>query len=95
MKVGEILRSVADEIDQLNATEKMSIPVKVDNVDAAASTTMVSPLQQKHELLKQAGGVANNVDAFEEPDDSELDNIKKLAGIDLIDLIAQDENEAE
>jgi len=122
MKVGEILRNLADAIDTASATksaEEMMAQaqqageeanalaqqaaqeamaqvvdqapepeeVYVDNGDGTDTGTMVPPLQQKHELLKQAGDIPNNVDFFaqqgeeccDEPD--ELALIKSLAGI--------------
>jgi hypothetical protein len=41
--------------------------------------TFVPPLQQKHELLKKATGVENNVDKF--ADDDELATMQANAGI--------------
>ena len=121
MKVGEILRKVADRIDAVQAkqsaeeliqqSEKMAAQanslaqqaadqamsqtvdqapdpeeVEADNTDCTNTDSMVSPLQQKHELLKKATGVENNVDEFseEDPEDVEVDEIeimKKMAGI--------------
>ena len=53
----------------------------------AGEVTMVSPLQQEHELLKKSQGVNNNVSEFagdEQSDDdydSELASMKQAAGI--------------
>jgi len=119
MKVGEILRDLADAID--SATAKKSAEAKVlqaqtageeanamaqqvaddamaqavvlapepeavevDNTDNTSKETMIPPLQQKHELLKLAGGIDNNVDTFDQGCEDGIDElamIKNLAGI--------------
>ena len=124
MKVGEILRKVADQIDRADAKQSAEammqqaqqsidqansmaqdaaddamaqtidqapeqITVSVDNVDNTDIETMVPPLQQKHELLKKATGVENNVDDFACDDEDmeqagavdEIELMKKMAGI--------------
>jgi len=120
MKVGEILRQVADQIDakeaevsadklmrqshemaqQANAMAQNAAnqamdqsvdlapepeEVDVENIDCTDTETMVPPLQQKHELLKKATGVENNVDDFADECEcgevDELEMMKKMAGI--------------
>ena len=122
MKVGEILRNIADQIDAVDAKKSAELlmrqaeqaaeaanaiaqdaadeamsksidqapepeVVDVDNTDCTDTETMVPPLQQKHELLKKATGVENNVIDFADDDcdcDAEVDEIsiiKKMAGI--------------
>ena len=121
MKVGEILRNLADQIDAHHATKSAEAKVmqaqqagaeanavaqqtadaamaqavvlapepeavEVSNDDGTDTATMVSPLQQKHELLKLAGGIDNNVDTFDQGCDGEgvdddLADILKMAGI--------------
>ena len=111
MQISDILRKVADIVDQAEDVsadaEAMPAeqpgaeggaeikiaqlePVEVDGEDGTESETMVSPLQQEHELLKKSQGVDNNVDQFAEEegeveeDDSyndELAQMKKMAGI--------------
>lgn len=49
-------------------------PVEVDGTDGTEAETMVSPLQQEHELLKKSQGVDNHVDEFAE---DELDTAEK------------------
>lgn len=88
MKAAEILRKLADMIDQ-HSTEpdrpKNSMsqaelePVEVDNTDQTDTTTFVAPLQQKLELLKKSVGVDNIYDDEEGCD--ELEVIKNNAGI--------------
>jgi len=56
-----------------------------DNTDDTEIEVMVTPLQQKHELLKKATDTANDVDKFDDDmsdhRDNELDLLKKMAGI--------------
>jgi len=65
MRASEILRKLADVIDQHTGGEEQArpensvphaelAPVEVDHTDATEPTAMVPPLQQKLELLKQA-----------------------------------------
>jgi len=131
MQVSEILRQIADVVDQqettaakqvqaAEATKQVEIAAAVQdaqelqagqvaqmvnaasNAKQAATTTahniadpmsevptevsvgdtMVPPLQQKHELLKKATDVENNVDAFAtSTDNDELAMMRKMAGI--------------
>jgi len=116
MKVGEVLRGLADKIDakeaqqsaesliqqsnlmaqQANAMAQNTVQsamaktvilapeqeeVEVDNTDCTDVETMVPPLQQKHELLKKATGVENNVSEFAKEEDNEITIMKKMAGI--------------
>lgn len=97
MRVSEILRQLADLVDQTEdaavadagmdvsepgmdgaetGTGEITItqlePVEVDGDDKSEPATMVSPLQQEHELLKKSQDVENNVAEFAEDDlDSE------------------------
>jgi len=89
MKAAEILRKLADVIDQQSSgqegpTNSMPhaelAPVEVDHTDNTEVTTMVPPLQQKLELLKQAVGQQDN----EECPEDELAVIKQNAGIPVI-----------
>ena len=68
MKIGEILRQLADAIEADNA----------DGLTSSPGELMVSPLQQTHELLKKEAGVENNVDVFAADDPKEL---ARLAGV--------------
>lgn len=99
MQVSEILRKMADILDQAESSEVAAQapaepaaepvqepaqlePVTVNNTDGSDSETMVSPLQQKHELLKMATGVDNNVGEFADSEGvDELELIKQRAGI--------------
>ena len=89
MKIGEILRQLADYVDaqeeETGYPGDHQEPANPPDLDAQAGTgespdeTFVSPLQQKHELLKKATGVENNVDKF--ADDDELAAMQANAGI--------------
>lgn len=97
MKASEILRKLADMIDQhsdegsverpTNSVQHAELaPVEVDNTDHTTSSVMVPPLQAKLELLKKATGVESHYDdecgCGEEPD--ELDIIKQNAGLPTV-----------
>ncbi len=112
MKAAEILRKLADMIDThsdqtgeegrpTNSVQHAELaPVEVDNTDNTDSTTMVAPLQQKLDLLKQAvqgeqetcptcGASPCGCDGEEE---DELSFIKRAAGVPVavIDATAED-----
>jgi hypothetical protein len=93
MQVSDILRKLADVVDQ---AENISAdvqgetpaeqpegdvevnvahlePVEVSDEDDTETESMVSPLQQEHELLKKSQGVDNHVDEFAGDGDDELD----------------------
>ena len=104
MKAAEILRKLADVIDQhstegdrpTNSVPHAELePIEVDNTDHTETSVMVPPLQQKIELLKKATGVESHYDdeegcGCEEPD--ELEVIKQHAGIKPVVLqIASDD----
>jgi hypothetical protein len=99
MKAAEILRQLADLIDQ-NSEQSQAVPaadltpVEVDNTDNTETSVMIPPLQQKIELLKKATGVDNHYDQCgcdEEPD--ELAMIKRHAGINpvVVQVASDDE----
>jgi hypothetical protein len=80
MKVGDILRQIADLVDTTEETvapETSPELTPADNSDGTDPATMVPPLQQKHELLKMTAGIDNKVDTFGQ----ELDTMKTMAGI--------------
>ncbi len=103
MKASEILRKLADVIDSqetaaVNAGEHnrgTMEPVEVDNIDHTEGYTFVAPLQQKLELLKKATGVESIYDepgCDSEPQDNEMDIMKRNAGIAPVVLqIASDD----
>lgn len=84
MKVAEILRKMADLVDQhsddrpTNSVPHAELePVEVDNTDHTETSTFVAPLQAKLELLKKSVGVDNIYDN----DSDELEIIKTRAGV--------------
>lgn len=107
MKAAEILRKLADMIDQhstegdverpVNSVPHAELePVDVDNTDNTETSTMVPPLQQKIELLKKSVGVDNHYDDEEScgcsEEPDELEIIKQHAGIRPVALhIASDD----
>jgi len=87
MKMADILRGLADELD--SAEQGAEQPGAEPAGDAAP--TMMPPLQQKIELLKKAVDVPNKFDGDQEQGD-ELDQMKQRAGISpvIIDSAAED-----
>jgi hypothetical protein len=90
MKAAEILRKLADMIDQhsdaqsarpANSVQHAKLaPVEITIPDETELTTMLPPLQAKLEILKKATGIESYYDdECEEPD--ELTRIKQNAGI--------------
>lgn len=84
MKIGELLRHIADAVDAEDNQSDVAIPNGPDlNAQAgeygdSPDKVSIGPLQQKHELLKKATGVENNVDQFA---DDELAQMQQNAGI--------------
>lgn len=101
MKMSDILHSIADMLDQkddeLNApknTEKSADDFQHDVDDGAESGNkdanvgdFIPPLQTKLEILKKSVGMDN---AFNQND--ELNDIKKLSGVKVIQQIANDDD---
>jgi hypothetical protein len=96
MKMADILRSVADLLDQEGDEqsqgpenmEKSADDFQHDVTDGAESGdqevelgAMMPPLQQKLEILKKSAGMDN---AFDGQGADELDDIKKLTGIKAV-----------
>lgn len=108
MQVSEILRKIADVVDQAEAVEQQAqapavqpeapegevtaqvtavsgelAPVDANGQCCDEPGTMVSPLQQEHELLKKSQGVDNNVSEFADDEgyNDELESMKQMAGI--------------
>ena len=88
MKIADILRHVADQMDheedQVGELDPIS---RVPHADSDP-TTMIPPLQQKLELLKKAAGEDNAFDAQDElthaGEHDELDDIKRIAGLTVM-----------
>ena len=103
MKAAEILRKLADLIDQNSSNSEPQatpavdlVPVEVDNTDNTETSVMVPPLQAKLELLKKATGVENHYDDEEcgcEEAPDELEIMKQRAGINptVVHIASDDE----
>lgn len=84
MKSHEFLKAAADffggevtnTAQPAQPNQATLVQVEPETEDLTDQTTMVSPLQQKHEMFKQAFGTETS----EEPTD-ELVQMKKLAGM--------------
>jgi hypothetical protein len=83
MKMSDILRHVADRMDQTEPESETGVPMEKDN-----PVTMVPPLQQKMNILKKAAGKHNAFDAHDElthaGEHDELDDIRKIAGLTVM-----------
>lgn len=97
MKASEILRKLADVMDQYSSEEAPANsvphaelePVEVDNTDNAETSTPIPPLQAKIELLKKSQGLDNAYDdakpcPCDSDEDAELALIKQRAGVPVI-----------
>ena len=103
MKAAEILRKLADLIDQHSSEDRPTNsvphaelePVTADNTDHTEQSAFVAPLQAKLELLKKATGVESHYDqeTCDSPEDAELDLIKQRAGVPVVAIseLADDE----
>lgn len=86
MKIAEILRGLADAIEQQehDTASEPAVKKPSNEPDMQDMGKFSPPLQQKHELLKKVSGVDSD---YDEPEDEkptmspELVVIKKLAGI--------------
>jgi hypothetical protein len=96
MKMGDILRDLADLLDQTqgqdsgvsqNTTQQRMTAITPAEPELDDEPVMVPALQQKHELLKKVAGVSNAYDDQGSEETGELDRMKKMAGI----VIAGDE----
>jgi hypothetical protein len=85
MKMSDILRHVADQMDHKDGDEDSDYGVPMEKDDP---TTMVPPLQQKMNILKKAAGEDTYVDAREKlthaGEHDELDDIRKIAGLTVM-----------
>jgi hypothetical protein len=85
MKMSDILRHVADQMDHKESDEDSDygVPMEKEN-----PVTMVPPLQQKMNILKKAAGEDTYVDAREKlthaGENDELDDIKRIAGLTVM-----------
>jgi hypothetical protein len=86
MKMADILRDLANKLDSIENGQGPQDKGHLEPVGDVPqgdtdSSVMVAPLQQKLELLKKASGVPSTFDA---QGGDELDDIKKLTGINAV-----------
>lgn len=85
MKMSEILRDLADKLAAIEGgtdadQSHTGTEVSVEPGDNGSGEIFVPPLQAKLELLKKSAGVPS----FYDDGGDELDDIKKLTGIDAV-----------
>ena len=117
MNIAEILRSLADKIDGAQAAPSNNIPhqdqsaklhpaqAQDDENPDVNTDSMVSPLQQKLELLKKAAGVDSAFDGGELNTDTESDEcggeedplsaMKRMAGLPVVVQMTGSDNDIE
>lgn len=83
MKIAELFKHMIDLLDQEEQAQSQeeNTPAELD--------VMVPPLQQKIEILKKSQGINNVYD--QEPEQDELDSLKRNAGIAVITTAEEDE----
>lgn len=93
MKMAEILRNIANLIDQADGDDHAQrlTPVEVQKPEDHEQPVMVPPLQAKLEILKKSEGIPNVYDQCGESD--ELDVIKKHAGLTAVQHEASEDND--
>lgn len=85
MKISDLLRNLADQIEAEEQGASQDAPHDQEDGQPDETTVFVSPLQQKLELLKKSVGVDNIYDNPEEQSaDDELEQIKKLSGLSTV-----------
>jgi hypothetical protein len=100
MKIAEILRQVADLLDQEHSPSQgadMSTNLTHQRMDAVAlpepadsnDATMVPPLQAKLEILKKSEGLPNVYD--DNDNDDQLHSLRRHAGITVAQSLAADD----
>ena len=83
----DIIRNFINLLNQQSPNQARLTPVEVEHPDETDNKTMVFPLQQKMNFLKQLTN--NNFD----DENTEVDQIKTMVGIDPVTLIIQDEDD--
>ena len=101
MKMADILRDLADLIDQKmgvvdpaadNTTQQRMTPVKAVEPELDDEPLMVPPLQAKLEILKKSEGMPNVYDEAGAEED-ELALMKKRAGLTAAQHVASEDND--
>jgi hypothetical protein len=96
MKMADVLRDIADLIDQKmgsNDSEQQNRlePVEVDKPNDEEQPKMIPPLQAKLEILKKSEGLPNVYDG--EGSSDEIALMKKRAGISTAQKEASEDND--
>ncbi len=102
MKLSDIMRDIADLIDQKmgqesgsdpaasSSTQQRMSPAEVEKPEDIEGAVMVPPLQAKLEILKKSEGIPNVYDEQGQGSD-ELAAIKKNAGLTAAQHVAADD----
>jgi hypothetical protein len=77
MKMAELLRQLADRLDQIETGRDANVQDK-QKAEPSDDEKFIPPMQQKLELLKKGVGVESE---FDDEGDAELDAVKRNAGI--------------
>jgi hypothetical protein len=91
MRMADVLRQLADKLDKIENPGRSLEPGA--NPDTSDQDVFTPPLQSKIELLKKGVGVPSIYDDDDQEDTTELDAIKKNAGVNpvVIHMAADDE----
>jgi hypothetical protein len=104
MKMSDILRDLADLIDQKqqgdrgadmsqNSTQQRMEPAEPKEPELDDNPVMVPPLQAKLEILKKSEGMPSVYDNNGDAVNSELEVIKKNAGLSAAQHEASEDND--
>ena len=90
MKMAELLRQLADRLDQIETGKDADVLSNHEAPDQEEQPVMMTPNQQKLELLKKGVGVESE---YDDEDNTELDDIKKNEGISpaVVHIASDDE----
>ncbi len=92
MKMADLLRQLADKLDGIDGPNGAATTEPEQSTDDSSEQqpTMMTPNQQKLELLKKGVGVESE---FDDEGSDELDAIKKNAGISpaVVQIASDDE----
>jgi hypothetical protein len=89
MKMAELLRQLADRLDQIDSSSDADVLDK-NKAEPSNDDKFMAPNQQKLELLKKGVGVDSE---FDDEGDAELDAVKRNAGINpaVVHIASDDE----
>ena len=90
MKMAELLRQLADRLDQIESGKDADVPDNQNVAEPSDDDKFMPPMQQKLELLKKGVGVESE---FDDESEKELNAIKKNAGISpaVVHIASDDE----